>query len=70
MNGLKLDDTCAVGKVFSSKISDFMGNKQKDIRDYLIHDLKILPSKNEIEIFLDGVDEVKSRTEKLMKKIK
>ena len=54
----------------SSKISDFMGNKQKDIRDYLIHDLKILPSKNEIEIFLDGVDEVKSRTEKLMKKIK
>ena len=47
-----------------------MGNKQKDIRDYLIHDLEILPSKNEVEKFLDDVDEVRSRTEILMKKIK
>ena len=54
----------------SSKFSEFMGNKQKDIRDYLIHDLEILPSKNEVEKFLDDVDEVRSRTEILMKKIK
>ena len=54
----------------SSKFSEFMGNKQKDIRDFLIHDLEILPSKNEVEKFLDDVDEVRSRTEILMKKIK
>ena len=54
----------------SSKFSEFMGNKQKDIRDYLIHDLEILPSKNEVEKFLDDVDEVRTRTEILMKKIK
>ena len=54
----------------SSKFSEFMGNKQKDMRDYLIHDLEILPSKNEVEKFLDDVDEVRSRTEILMKKIK
>jgi len=54
----------------SSKFSEFMGNKQKDVRDYLIHDLEILPSKNEVEKFLDDVDEVRSRTEILMKKIK
>ena len=44
-------------------------NKQKDMRDYLIHDLRILPSKSEVEKFLDEVDEVKSRTEKLIKKL-
>ena len=47
-----------------------MGNKQEDIRDYLMYDLRILPSKSEVEKFLDEVDEVKSRTEKLLKKIK
>ena len=62
-----------IESVFSnvtSKISDLVGDKQKDIKDYLIHDLEVLPSKKEIEKFLDEVDEVKSRTEKLMKKIK
>ena len=39
------------------------------MRDYLIHDLRILPSKSEVEKFLDEVDEVKSRTEKLIKKL-
>ena len=46
----------------TSKLTEFMGNKQKNMRDYLIHDLRVLPSKNE-------VDEVKSRTERLMKKL-
>ena len=62
-----------IESVFSnvtSKISDLVGDKQNDIKDYLIHDLEVLPSKKEIEKFLDEVDEVKSRTEKLMKKIK
>lgn len=62
-----------IESVFSnvtSTISDLVGDKQKDIKDYLIHDLEVLPSKREIEKFLDEVDEVKSRTEKLMKKIK
>ena len=62
-----------IESVFSnvtSKLSDLVGDKQKDIKDYLIHDLEVLPSKKEIEKFLDEVDEVKSRTEKLMKKIK
>tara|TARA_B100001287_G_scaffold107913_1_gene90949 strand:- start:556 stop:1140 length:585 start_codon:yes stop_codon:yes gene_type:complete len=53
----------------SSKLSEFVENKQKDMRDYLIHDLRILPSKSEVEKFLDEVDEVKSRTEKLIKKL-
>ena len=62
-----------IESVFSnvtSKLSDLVGDKQKDIKDYLIHDLEVLPSKKEIEKFLDEVDEVKSRKEKLMKKIK
>ncbi len=54
----------------SSRVYEFIENKQRDVRDYLIHDLRILPSRNEVEKFLDEVDEVKSRTEKLMKKIK
>ncbi len=54
----------------SSKLSELMGNKQEDIRDYLMYDMRILPSKSEVEKFLDEVDEVKSRTEKLLKKIK
>ena len=53
----------------TSKLTEFMGNKQKNMRDYLIHDLRLLPSKNEVEKFLDEVDEVKSRTERLMKKL-
>ena len=66
-NFAKIESICSN---LSSKVSEFMGNKQKDIRDYLIHDLEILPSKNEVEKFLDDVDEVRSRTEILMKKIK
>ena len=60
----------SVFSTINSKLSDLMVNKQRDIRDFLIHDMEIIPSKKEIEKFLDDVDEVKSRTEKLMKKAK
>ena len=39
-----------------------------DLNDFLIYDLKIIPDKNDIDNFLNDVDNLKSRTESLIKK--
>ena len=40
----------------------------KDIVDLLIDDINVIPTKNDVNKFLDDVDDLKSRTDKLYKK--
>ena len=55
---------------FSSSFKDFFRSSSNDIIDLLIDDLSILPSKSEVEQYLDEVDSLKSRTDQLYKKYK
>jgi len=43
-------------------------NLENDLKDFLIYDLNILPSKKEIDQYINDVDDLKSRTEKLFQK--
>ena len=54
----------------SPRIKSFVDDSETGLKDFLLYDLKIIPSKNEINKFLDDVDDVKSRTENLLKKYK
>ena len=40
------------------------------MRDYIIYDLNLIPTKDEIQTYLDEVDDLNSRTEKLLQKFK
>ena len=51
-----------------SIISEFTENLENDLKDFLIYDLNILPSKKEIDQYINDVDDLKSRTEKLFQK--
>ena len=55
---------------FSSSLKDFFRSSSNDIIDLLIDDLSILPSKSEVDQYLDEVDSLKSRTDQLYKKYK
>ena len=55
---------------FSSSFKDFFRSSSNDIIDLLIDDLSILPSKSEVDQYLDEVDSLKSRTDQLYKKYK
>lgn len=55
---------------FSSTFRDFFRSSSNDIIDLLIDDLSILPSKSEVDQYLDEVDSLKSRTDQLYKKYK
>ena len=52
----------------SEKFSLFTDEIENSIKDFLMYDLDILPSKHEIDSYLDDVDDLKSRTEKLLQK--
>ena len=54
----------------SSSFKDFFRSSSNDIIDLLIDDLSILPSKSEVDQYLDEVDSLKSRTDQLYKKYK
>tara|TARA_B100001996_G_C18491030_1_gene527620 strand:- start:202 stop:789 length:588 start_codon:yes stop_codon:yes gene_type:complete len=51
-----------------SIVSEFTQNLEHDLKDLLIYDLNILPSKKEIDKYINDVDDLKSRTEKLFQK--
>jgi len=55
---------------FSSSFRDLFRSSSNDIIDLLIDDLSILPSRSEIDNYLDEVDSLKSRTDQLYKKHK
>ena len=54
----------------SPKISSLVNDSESGIRDFLLYDLELIPTKNDINKFLDDVDDIKSRTESLIKKYK
>ena len=51
-------------------VKSTLSERENEFRDYLLYDLKILPTKSEIDKFLDDVDDIKSRTDNLIKKYK
>lgn len=51
-----------------SIVNDLVKNLEYDLKDLLIYDLDILPSKKEIDKYINDVDNLKSRTEKLFQK--
>ena len=55
---------------FSSFFNDIFSSSTSDIVDFLTDDLTVLPSKSDVNQFLDEVDSLKSRTDKLYQKYK
>ena len=43
---------------------------ENSIRDYIVFDLDLVPTKDEINNYLNEVDDLNSRTEKLLQKFK
>ena len=50
--------------------NDIFSSSTSDIVDFLTDDLTVLPSKSDVNQFLDEVDSLKSRTDKLYQKYK
>ena len=54
----------------SSSFQNLFQDATKDIVDLLIDDINVIPTKNDINKFLDDVDDLKSRTDQLYKEYK
>ena len=54
----------------SSSFQNLFQEATKDIVDLLINDMNVIPTKNDINKFLDDVDDLKSRTDQLYKEYK
>ena len=54
----------------SSSLQNLFQEATKDIVDLLIDDINVIPTKNDINKFLDDVDDLKSRTDQLHKEYK
>ena len=54
----------------SSSFQNLFQEATKDIVDLLIDDINVIPTKNDINKFLDDVDDLKSRTDRLYKEYK
>ena len=52
------------------KISDLRKRNSNSLTEFLKYDINLIPTKSEINEFIDQVDDIKSRTEKLLKKMK
>jgi ubiquinone biosynthesis protein UbiJ len=57
-------------KSISVFFNDIFSSSTSDIVDFLTDDLTVLPSKSDVNQFLDEVDSLKSRTDKLYQKYK
>jgi ubiquinone biosynthesis protein UbiJ len=55
---------------FTSFFNDIFSSSTSEIVDFLTDDLTVLPSKSDVNQFLDEVDILKSRTDKLYQKYK
>ena len=53
-----------------SSFQNFFQGTTGDIIDLLIDDVKVIPTKSDINKFLDDVDDLKSRTDQLYKEYK
>ena len=54
----------------SDKIGILSSDMENSIRDYIVFDLNLVPTKDEINNYLNEVDDLSSRTEKLLQKFK
>jgi ubiquinone biosynthesis protein UbiJ len=57
-------------KSIASFVNDVFSTSTSDLVDFLTDDLTVLPSKSDVNQFLDEVDTLKSRTDKLYQKYK
>lgn len=57
-------------KSIASFFNDIFSSSTSDLVDFLTDDLTVLPSKSDVNQFLDEVDNLKSRTDKLYQKYK
>jgi len=53
-----------------SKIDDSNKKNNDALSDFLKYDIDLIPTKEDINNYIDQVDEIKSRTERLMAKVK
>ena len=54
----------------SDNIGILSSDMENSIRDYIVFDLDLIPTKDEINNYLNEVDDLNSRTEKLLQKFK
>ena len=54
----------------SDNIGILSSDMENSIRDYIVFDLDLVPTKDEINNYLNEVDDLNSRTEKLLQKLK
>lgn len=52
------------------KMDESSEKNKSDLSDFLKYDINLVPTKDDINKYIDDVDEIKSRTEKLLSKIK
>lgn len=52
-------------KSASSSLHNFFEDSTSDVIDLLVDDINVMPKKSDVDQFLDDVDELKSRTDKL-----
>lgn len=52
------------------KFTDINKKNNNSLAEFLKYDINLIPTKSEINEFIDQVDDIKSRTEKLLKKMK
>ena len=57
-------------KSITAFFNDIFSSSTSDLVDFLTDDLTVLPSKSDVNQFLDEVDSLKSRTDKLYQKYK
>ena len=53
-----------------NKIKESNQSNNESLSNFLKYDINLIPTKQEINDYIDQVDEIKTRTEKLIKKIK
>jgi|TARA_B100001750_G_scaffold245204_1_gene264236 ubiquinone biosynthesis protein UbiJ len=55
-------------ETLNTTISEIFENATEDLSDFLIDDINLFPTEKDINKFLDDVDNLRSRTDKLVKK--
>ena len=53
---------------YKSKIKNILAVSSEDLKDFFMDDLEIIPNKNDINSFLNDVDDIKARTDKILKR--
>ena len=53
-----------------NKLKESNESNNESLSNFLKYDINLIPTKQEIDDYLDQVDEIKTRTEKLVKKLK